>query len=67
MTLSRRNGSSHFDQSAFWWDDLPVNGIVTSFVRLDILSKYSDANVDERRILELEIYGDGEYGATRYE
>ena len=40
MTLSRRNGSSHLDQSALWWDDLPVDGIVTSFVRLDILSKY---------------------------
>ena len=56
VTLDRRNGTSVRDYSALWWDELPVAEIVTSFVRLDILSKYSAPNLEDRRVFELEIY-----------
>ena len=66
MTLSRRDGIGNNDHNALGRDELPVDGIVTSFARLDILSKYSEPNDGDRRIFELEIYaGNGVYGATR--
>ena len=52
--LAHRNGLGHHDYSVFGWDDLPIDGIVTSIVRLDILSMYSLGA--EKRLLELEIF-----------
>ena len=63
MTLNLYNWTRNADYtcSALWWDELPVSGIVTSFIRLDILSKYSGPNAEERMVYELEIYiGHGE-------
>ena len=61
VTLNLHNGTRNVDYSALWWDEWPVCGIVTSFIRLDILSKYSGPNAEERMVYELEIYiGHGE-------
>ena len=58
LTLSNRGGNNHHDYSALWWDELPVDGITTSFIRLEILSGYS-ADI-QIRVLEMEIFaGDG--------
>ena len=54
MTLSRRNGTNSNDYSAAWWDTLPVEGIVTSYVRLDILSRYVQQSVF--KVIQLELY-----------
>ena len=57
-TLSRRYGTGDFDYRFIWWDDLEINGIVTSFVRLDILHDGT-----AMRLLELEL-NSGEGGSA---
>ena len=54
ITLSRRNGTTWGDYRAAWWDTLPVEGIVTSYVRLDIMSRYIPQSLF--RIIQLELY-----------
>ena len=51
VTLRRRNGPDSYDYRHLWWDELGVDGIVTSFVRLDIL--HASTGI---RVLELEFY-----------
>ena len=54
LILSKHNGTGYSDVRAVWWDALAVEGIVTSFVQLDILSKYYDGR--KIWVLELELY-----------
>ena len=54
LILSKHNGTGNSDVRAVWWDALAVEGIVTSFVQLDILSKYYDGR--KIWVLELELY-----------
>ena len=58
-------GTGNADFRHFWWEELAIDGIVTNFVRLDIVSKYF-AHHNEVRLLELELYaGHGEGGRDR--
>ena len=54
LTLSYHGGDNHNDYNALWWDELPVDGITTSFIRLEILSLYS-ADI-QIRVFEMEIF-----------
>ena len=53
ITFSRRNGTAYNDINAIWWDELPVDGAVTSFVKLVVLSKSTGPAI---RVVELEQY-----------
>ena len=51
LTLSRHKGYDNNDLKHLWWEELEVDGIVTSFVRLDFLHVGTG-----RRVLEWEFY-----------
>ena len=52
--LDRHNGTGSADIRGVWWETLDVEGIVTSFVKLDILSKYYVGRLIW--VVELELY-----------
>ena len=62
LILSRHNGTSKTDYSGSWWDDLMVKGIVTSFIRIDILSEYVAGS--EFKVVEIEVYAG--YGGSGF-
>ena len=53
LTLSRHNGTHMKDYGASWWDDLTVEGIVTSSFRIDILSHVAGEDI---KVIEIELY-----------
>ena len=40
IRLTRRNGTRPSDYLAAWWDEFPIDDIVSSSVRLDLISNY---------------------------
>ena len=59
LKLSRRNGTHVKDYGGAWWDEMPVEGIVTSSIRIDILSRYVEHS--SVKFIEIELYsGQGE-------
>ena len=54
IRLSRRNGTKVNDCRAAWWDEFPIYDIVSSSVRIDLLSNYAYDSVNG--FAEVEFY-----------